>query len=75
MSRRLTPSRNIFKMYESPHALTSRAIGTITEKGWSSDFSPPLGAFSSKWTMAIIPRDPNGVHSCGTVGDSHPIPN
>ena len=28
-------------MFVSPHALTSRAVWHITEKGWSSDF-PPL---------------------------------
>ena len=58
-------------MFVSPHALTSRAVWHITEKGWSSDFPPLPSAFSSKWAMAFMLRSHNGVHCCGTVGDSH----
>ena len=43
----------------------------VTEKGWSSDFSPLPDAFSPKWTMALLSESHNGVHCCGTVGDSH----
>ena len=38
----------------------------VTEKGWSSDFSPLPDAFSPKMDNGF-----NGVHCCGTVGDSH----
>ena len=41
------------KMIVSPHALTSRVVRHITEKGWSSDFPPPRSAFSSKRAMAF----------------------
>ena len=83
-------------MFVSPHALTSRAVWHITEKGWSSDFPPLPSAFSPKWAMAwfsenkaeciqalssvnaikrslmaFMLRSHNGVHCCGTVGDSH----
>ena len=51
---------------------TSWNSGIITEKGWSSDFSPLPSAFSSKYSMAFMLRSHNGVHCCGTVGDSHP---
>ena len=86
------------KMIVSPHALTSRVVRHITEKGWSSDFPPLLSAFSPKWamawfsenkaenfralssanaiersSMAFMLRSHNGVHCCGTVGDSHPV--
>ena len=61
------------KMIVSPHALTSRAVWHVTEKGWSSDFSPLPDAFSPKWTMALLSESHNGVHCCGTVGDSHPV--
>ena len=44
----------------------------FTDEGWSSDFPPLPSAFSSKWTMAFMLRSHNGVHCCGTVGDSHP---
>ena len=42
-----------------------------SEKGWSSDFPPLPSAFSPKWAMALVLRSHNGVHCCGTVGDSH----
>ena len=42
-----------------------------TEKGWSSDFPPLPSAFSGKYPMAFVLRSHNGVHCCGTVGDSH----
>jgi len=58
-------------MFVSPHALTSRAVWHITEKGWSSDFPPLPSAFSGKYPMAFMLRSHNGVHCCGTVGDSH----
>ena len=45
----------------------------FTEKGWSSDFPPPGSAFSPKRVMAFLLRGHNGVHCCGTVGDSHSI--
>ena len=51
---------------------TSWCSGFLTEKGWSSDFPPLPSAFSSKRTMASMLRSHNGVHCCGTVGDSHP---
>ena len=51
---------------------TSWCSGFLTEKGWSSDFPPLPSAFSSKWAMAFMLRSHNGVHCCGTVGDSHP---
>ena len=41
-------------------------------EGWSSDFAPLPSAFSSKCSMAFLLRSHNGVHCCGTVGDSHP---
>ena len=40
-------------------------------KGWSSDFPPLPSAFSSNCSMAFMLRSHNGVHCCGTVGDSH----
>ena len=40
------------KMFVAPHALASRAVWHITEKGWSSDFPPLPSAFSPKWAMA-----------------------
>ena len=40
-------------------------------EGWSSDFPPLPDAFSSNWTMALLSGSHNGVHCCGTVGDSH----
>ena len=58
-------------MFVSPHALTSRVVWQVTEKGWSSDFPPLLSAFSGKYPMAFMLRSHNGVHCCGTVGDSH----
>ena len=83
-------------MFVSPHALTSRVVWHVTEKGWSSDFPPLLSAFSGKYpmawfsenkaeciralssanaiersSMAFMLRSHNGVHCCGTVGDSH----
>ena len=58
-------------MFVSPHALTSRVVWHVTEKGWSSDFPPLLSAFSGKYPMAFMLRSHNGVHCCGTVGDSH----
>ena len=47
-------------------------FGIFTEKGWSSDFPPLPSAFSPKRVMAFMLRSHNGVHCCGTVGDSHP---
>ena len=44
----------------------------FTDEGWSSDFPPLPSAFSSKYSMAFMLRNHNGVHCCGTVGDSHP---
>ncbi len=64
--RRLTT-----KMFVSPHALTSRVVWHVTEKGWSSDFPPLPSAFSPKRAMALLSGSHNGVHCCGTVGDSH----
>ena len=58
-------------MFVSPHALTSRVVWHVTDKGWSSDFPPLPSAFSSKYSMAFMLRSHNGVHCCGTVGDSH----
>ena len=58
-------------MFVSPHALTSRAVWHVTEKGWSSDFPPLPSAFSPKRAMALLSGSHNGVHCCGTVGDSH----
>ena len=46
--------------------------GILTEKGWSSDFPPLPSAFSNNCSMAFMLRSHNGVHCCGTVGDSHP---
>ena len=60
-------------MFVSPHALTSRVVWHVTEKGWSSDFPPLPSAFSPKRAMAFMLRSHNGVHCCGTVGDSHPV--
>ena len=60
------------KTFVSPHTLTSRNVWHITEKGWSSDFPPLLSAFSGKYPMAFMLKSHNGVHCCGTVGDSHP---
>ena len=57
--------------FVSPHALTSRVVWHVTEKGWSSDFPPLPSAFSSNSLMAFMLRSHNGVHCCGTVGDSH----
>ena len=51
---------------------TSWCSGILTEKGWSSDFPPLPSAFSPKRAMAFMLRSHNGVHCCGTVGDSHP---
>ena len=64
---------NPTKMFDSPHALTSRAVWHVTDKGWSSDFPPLPDAFSPKRTMALLSGSHNGVHCCGTVGDSHPV--
>ena len=50
---------------------TSWCSGILTEKGWSSDFPPLPSAFSPKRVMAFMLRSHNGVHCCGTVGDSH----
>ena len=50
---------------------TSWCSGFLTEKGWSSDFPPLPSAFSPKRVMAFMLRSHNGVHCCGTVGDSH----
>ena len=61
------PTKNLV----SPHALTSRVVWHVTEKGWSSDFPPLPSAFSDKCLMAFMLRSHNGVHCCGTVGDSH----
>jgi len=61
------------KKFVSPHALTSRVVRHVTEKGWSSDFPPLPSAFSPKRTMAFMLKSHNGVHCCGTVGDSHPV--
>ena len=51
---------------------TSWCSGILTEKGWSSDFPPLPSAFSDNSSMAFMLRSHNGVHCCGTVGDSHP---
>ena len=51
---------------------TSWCSGILTEKGWSSDFPPLPSAFSNNSSMAFMLRSHNGVHCCGTVGDSHP---
>ena len=51
---------------------TSWCSGIFTEKGWSSDFPPLPSAFSDNNLMAFMLRSHNGVHCCGTVGDSHP---
>ena len=50
---------------------TSWCSGFLTEKGWSSDFPPLPSAFSDNCLMAFMLRSHNGVHCCGTVGDSH----
>ena len=60
------------KIMLAPHVLTSRVVWYFTEKGWSSDFPPLPSAFSPKRAMAFMLRSHNGVHCCGTVGDSHP---
>ena len=57
-------------MFVSPHALTSRAVWPITEKGWSSDFPPLPSAFSGKYPMAFMLRSHNGVAKCTFTGDS-----
>ena len=59
------------KTYLSPRALTSRVVWHSSDKGWSSDFPPLPCAFSPKRIMAFMLRSHNGVHCCGTVGDSH----
>ena len=51
--------------------LFHRGHSAITDEGWSSDLSPLSDAFSPKWTMALLSESHNGVHCCGTVGDSH----
>ena len=51
---------------------TSWCCGFFTDEGWSSDFPPLPSAFSGKYPMAFMLRSHNGVHCCGTVGDSHP---
>ena len=44
----------------------------VSMSGWSSDFAPLSSAFSSlRGTMAWLLKSHNGVHCCGTVGDSH----
>ena len=43
----------------------------FSDKGWSSDFPPLPDAFSGKYPMALLSGSHNGVHCCGTVGDSH----
>ena len=44
----------------------------VSMSGWSSDFAPLSSAFSSLCgTMAWLLKSHNGVHCCGTVGDSH----
>ena len=48
-----------------------RGLWHCSDKGWSSDFPPPQSAFSSKYSMAFLLQGHNGVHCCGTVGDSH----
>ena len=65
---------SLYRFHEkmlAPHALTSRVAWHLSDKGWSSDFSPLPSAFSPKWTMAFMLRSHNGVYCCGTVGDSH----
>ena len=52
---------------------TSWCCGFFTDEGWSSDFPPLPSAFSGKYPMAFMLRSHNGVHCCGTVGDSHPV--
>ena len=52
---------------------TSWCSGIFTEKGWSSDFPPLPSAFSDNCLMAFMLRSHNGVHCCGTVGDSHSV--
>ena len=39
-----------------------------SHEGWSSDFSPPQGAFSSKWTMALFPRAITEFTAAGQSG-------
>ena len=43
---------NPTKIIVSLHALTSRVVWHVTEKGWSSDFPPLPSAFSGKYPMA-----------------------
>ena len=62
---------HIHKNLFAPHALTSRAVWHVTDEGWSSDFPPLPSAFSDNSLMAFMLRSHNGVHCCGTVGDSH----
>ena len=57
-------------MFVAPHALTSRAFGWFPTKAGLQTFlhleapSHPIG----QWHRA---SGHNGVHCCGTVGDSH----
>ena len=68
---RLAPSLILPKTKLASHTLTSRAFNFSSCKGWSSDFPPLPSAFSSNCLMAFLLRSHNGVHCCGTVGDSH----
>ena len=52
---------------------TSWYSGILSDKGWSSDFIRALQSVNviERSSMAFMLRSHNGVHCCGTVGDSH----
>ena len=53
------------------HALTSRTFSWLPTKAGLQTFLPSQ-APSREFSMAFMLRSHNGVHCCGTVGDSHP---
>ena len=57
-------------MFVAPHALTSRAFGWFPIKAGLQTFLHSQ-APSREYSMAFMLRSHNGVHCCGTVGDSH----
>ena len=74
--RRYLTTGSPLNLYNNTRLIASRALTSRTPwhnpfKGWSSDFPPLPDAFSPKRTMALLSGSHNGVHCCGTVGDSH----
>ena len=55
-----------------PHALTSRVVGLLPTKAGLQTFlhSQAPSRANTQWRMSML-RSHNGVHCCGTVGDSH----